>query len=59
MADIHGVCEERFEAVRSALARNLDSGEELGASLVLDIDGDVVDRHLGRLPRPGPDGPVG
>ena len=42
MADIHGVCEERFEAVRSALARNLDSGEELGASLVLDIDGDVV-----------------
>src|SRR5277367_381602 len=42
MADIHGVCGERFEAVRSALARNLDSGEELGASLVLDIDGDVV-----------------
>src|SRR6202046_3491506 len=42
MADIHGVCEERFEAVRSALARNLDSGEELGASLVLDIDGDIV-----------------
>ena len=42
MADIHGVCQERFEAVRSALARNLDSGEELGASLVLDIDGDVV-----------------
>jgi CubicO group peptidase (beta-lactamase class C family) len=42
MADIHGVCDDRFEAVRSALARNLDSGEELGASLVLDIDGDVV-----------------
>jgi len=42
MADVHGVCDERFEAVRSALARNLDSGEELGASLVLDIDGDIV-----------------
>jgi len=42
MADIHGTCDERFEAVRSALARNLDSGEELGASLALDIDGDVV-----------------
>ena len=42
MADIHGVCDDRFEAVRSALARNLDSGEELGASLVLDIDGDIV-----------------
>jgi len=42
MAEIHGACDERFEAVRSALARNLDSGEELGASFVLDIDGDVV-----------------
>src|ERR1700729_1329282 len=42
MADIHGGGEEGFEAGRSALARNLDSGEELGASLVLDIDGDVV-----------------
>ncbi len=42
MADIHGTCDERFEAVRIALARNLDSGEELGASLVLDIDGDIV-----------------
>ena len=35
-------CDERFEAVRSALALNLGSGEELGASLVLDLDGDVV-----------------
>ena len=42
MADIRGVCAERFEAVRSALARNLDSGEELGASLVVDIDGEIV-----------------
>jgi CubicO group peptidase (beta-lactamase class C family) len=42
MADIHGMCAGRFEAVRSALARNLDSGEELGASLVVDIDGEIV-----------------
>ena len=42
MAEVHGVCDGRFEAVRSALARNLDSGEELGTSLVLDIDGDLV-----------------
>ena len=42
MADLHGMCDERFDAVRSALSRNLDSGEELGASLVLDIDGDIV-----------------
>jgi CubicO group peptidase (beta-lactamase class C family) len=42
MAEIHGECDERFESVRDALARNLDSGEELGASLVLDLDGDIV-----------------
>src|SRR3954452_951458 len=42
VADIHGVCEEPFEAVRGALARNLDAGEELGASLVVDIDGEIV-----------------
>jgi CubicO group peptidase (beta-lactamase class C family) len=42
MADLHGTCEARFEPVRRALARNLDSGEELGASLALDIDGDIV-----------------
>ncbi len=42
MAEIHGTCDERFESVREALARNLDSGEELGASLTLDIDGDIL-----------------
>jgi CubicO group peptidase (beta-lactamase class C family) len=42
MADLHGACGERFAALRSALQQNLDSGEELGASLVLDIDGDLV-----------------
>ena len=42
MADVHGTCQGRFEAVRSALARNLDSGEELGASLVVDIDGEIA-----------------
>src|SRR3954468_8163360 len=42
VADIHGVCEEPFEAVRGALARNLDAGEELGASLVVDIGGEIV-----------------
>ena len=42
MAEIHGTCAGRFEALREALARNLDSGEELGASIVVDIDGNVV-----------------
>ena len=42
MAEIDGRCDERFEPVRDALARNLDSGEELGASIVLDLDGDIL-----------------
>jgi CubicO group peptidase (beta-lactamase class C family) len=42
MADINGVCSDRFDAVRTALAKNLGSGEELGASIVVDVDGDVV-----------------
>ena len=42
MAELHGTCDERFSAVRDALERNLDSGEELGASLVVDIDGDLA-----------------
>jgi CubicO group peptidase (beta-lactamase class C family) len=42
MADLQGTCDPRFDAVREALQRNVDSGEELGASLVLDIDGEKV-----------------
>jgi CubicO group peptidase (beta-lactamase class C family) len=42
MADVHGTCDARFEAVRSLLRDNLDSGAELGASLVVDIDGELA-----------------
>src|SRR5215470_18998545 len=42
MTKLEGRCAPRFEAVRGALAQYLDSGEELGASLVVDIDGDLV-----------------
>jgi CubicO group peptidase (beta-lactamase class C family) len=42
MADLQGSCQPRFAAVRDALQRNIDSGAELGASLVLDIDGERV-----------------
>jgi CubicO group peptidase (beta-lactamase class C family) len=42
MANLQGKCDTRFEAVQAALEANIDSGEELGASLVLDIDGDRV-----------------
>ena len=42
MAELLGKCDNQFDGLRAALARNLDSGEELGASLVLDIDGEIV-----------------
>jgi CubicO group peptidase (beta-lactamase class C family) len=39
---LQGVCADRFKSVRAALEENVRSGEELGASLVLDIDGETV-----------------
>src|SRR6201995_3554941 len=42
MADINGTCDKRFEAVRDALAKNVDSGSELGASIVVDLDGEIA-----------------
>jgi CubicO group peptidase (beta-lactamase class C family) len=39
---ISGTCEARFEPVRAALAEQLDSGNELGASLFVDVDGQTV-----------------
>ena len=42
MAELLGKCDHQFDGLRAALARNLDSGEELGASLVLDIDGEIM-----------------
>ncbi len=52
--EVKGHCEERFEPVREALASRLGSGEELGASLVVNVGGEnVIDvwggwRDLGR-----------
>ncbi len=42
MADVSGTCGGRFEEVKRELTQSLDSGEELGASIALDLDGDVV-----------------
>jgi CubicO group peptidase (beta-lactamase class C family) len=41
MAEVHGNCDERFAGVRDALAEQLD-GEELGASVAVDLDGETV-----------------
>jgi CubicO group peptidase (beta-lactamase class C family) len=42
MAELQGTCDERFGALRSALQENVDSGAELGASVVLDLDGEIA-----------------
>ncbi len=42
MADVQGACDARFEPVRDALAAQLDSGNELGASIAVDVGGQTV-----------------
>jgi CubicO group peptidase (beta-lactamase class C family) len=42
MAEVRGTCDSRFTEVRDALAGQLDSGEELGASIYVDLDGAAV-----------------
>jgi CubicO group peptidase (beta-lactamase class C family) len=41
MAEVHGSCDDRFSGVREALERGLD-GDELGASIAVDLDGETV-----------------
>jgi CubicO group peptidase (beta-lactamase class C family) len=41
LAEVQGSCDERFSAVREALAQQLD-GDELGASVAVDLDGETV-----------------
>jgi CubicO group peptidase (beta-lactamase class C family) len=49
-ARIKGVCPDRFEPVRQALQYNLDSGEDIGASVAVFIDGEpLVDLWGGYL----------
>ena len=42
MVDVQGSCDDRFEPVRGELAEQLESGNELGASIVVDVDGRTV-----------------
>ncbi|MGW0838719.1 serine hydrolase domain-containing protein [Streptomyces sp. NPDC002787] len=42
MADLHGVCDERFAKVAALLSGNLDAGDELGASIAVLVDGELV-----------------
>jgi len=42
MAELLGTCDRRFDLLRAAIRDNIDSGEELGLSLVIEIDGAVL-----------------
>ena len=42
MAEVHGTCDERFAKVRAVLAANLGSGADLGASVAVVVDGQIV-----------------
>lgn len=42
MAEVQGTCDARLEPVRQALAARIDAGDELGASIAVDIDGELI-----------------
>ena len=42
MAELSGTCDPRFDAVRQALQDNVDSAAETGASIVVDLDGEIA-----------------
>ncbi len=42
MAEIHGRCHEAFAGVRDVLAANLDAGKDVGASVAVVHDGEMV-----------------
>ena len=41
-AEVQGTCSDRFEPVRAELAERLASGDELGASIVINVGGETV-----------------
>jgi CubicO group peptidase (beta-lactamase class C family) len=42
MAEIHGTCDERFKGVRDVLAASIDRGTDVGASVAVTIEGELV-----------------
>ena len=42
MVDVQGTCDARFEPVRDVLAEQLDTGNDTGASIAVDVDGRTV-----------------
>ncbi|HUJ67478.1 MAG TPA: serine hydrolase, partial [Acidimicrobiales bacterium] len=42
MTDIHGSCDERFKGVGDVLTANLDREADLGASVAVTLEGELV-----------------
>ncbi len=42
MTEIHGICSERFAPVREAMASNFEKGLDVGASVAVTLDGELV-----------------
>ncbi|HRB05322.1 MAG TPA: serine hydrolase domain-containing protein [Ilumatobacteraceae bacterium] len=42
MAEVHGSNDSRFDAMRDVLSNNLDSGDDVGASVAVMLDGEMV-----------------
>jgi CubicO group peptidase (beta-lactamase class C family) len=42
MTEIHGTCREQFAAVREAIASNFEQGLDVGASVAVTVDGELV-----------------
>jgi len=42
VASIDGTCDDQFSAVRSEFEQCIESGDELGASIVVDLDGKIA-----------------
>ncbi len=42
MAEIHGVCDERFEVLADLLSGTVDDGSDLGASVAVTLDGELL-----------------
>ncbi len=39
---VHGRCDQSFDKVRAALTDNINTGEEVGACITIDVDGETV-----------------
>ena len=54
MTEIHGTCDEQFEAVRDAFSRNFEQELDVGASVAVVVEGEtVVDLWAGHADEAG------